>query len=79
MSVLLPECWLLIFFLNGIIRSFVSEFDVLRSKSGSLFSFTSVWMAIHNKLCLSKSVTTTKSEPMSWFIDYSVIEYSKDF
>ena len=67
------------FFWNDIVTSFVSGLNILRSKSRSFFSCTSFCMLLLKKFCRSVSVTVTKAEPMSWFIDSPVTAYSSDF
>ena len=78
MSFLLVDSQLLIFFLNGIL-SFVSGLDIFRSKSGSIFSFTSFYLVLLKKSCRSRSVTVTEAEPISCFMDSPVTAYSSDF
>ena len=78
MSFLLVDSQLLIFFFNGIL-SFVSGLDIFRSKSGSIFSFTSFYLVLLKKFCRSRSVTVTEAEPMSCFMHSPVTAYSSNF
>ena len=63
-----------LFFLNGIIIFCFSIIYVM-VKIWIFFLF----IALLKKFCQSTSVTVTKAEPISWFMDSPVTVYSSDF
>ena len=66
----------MLFFWNG---TTVSVFLILRSRSGSFFSFTNFCLRLLSVSSLSVSVTATCVKSVSWLIDKLVVAYSFDF
>ena len=65
-----------VFFLKGIIFSNASSLWILKSRSGSFYSFICFCIKLLIVSCLSVSVTATTLESMLWLTDKPITAYS---
>ena len=79
MSVLLEDSVSSWFLLKWYFYIFFFWIGYFKVQIWIFFSFTSSCMVLLQTFCLSVSVTITKPEPMSWFMDSPVNAYSRDF